>query len=104
MIKKDIKLPIIKITPRATEPSPHSVYLLRYRNNIVTKLYLSPVSRSVIKETNREQRGYYKFSSQTPHKISKKHLKSQGLTVFKDNKIQQLYENILKQYSNLPDL
>ena len=104
MIKKDIKLPIIKSTPRATEQSPSSVYLLRYRNNAVTKLFLAPVSRSMIKETSRDQRGYYKFSSQTPHKTPKKHLKSQRLIVFQDNKIQKLYESILKQYSNLPDL
>jgi hypothetical protein len=98
MNSNDITLPTIKRTPRAQISSPSSVYFLRYRNNVVTKLLLGPVSRSAIKEVSTKRKIYNNFSSESPHKKRIVRAKKIKFNIFQDQKIQDFYDSVIKLY------
>lgn len=94
MEKKDITLPYLKSPNSSSTPS-SSLYFIRYRNNIMTRIMVEPIYRNSSNNSKNKRLIEYKFSSLTPIKRPGKK-KINGDFTFKDKELQQKYDNLMK--------
>jgi hypothetical protein len=111
-MNKEIKLPFVKVSTNSSRVPKDSLFLLRYRNHIMTKILVNPISSSKSVSPYHKKSTKYSFTS-----ISSKPLKHKGQkdynekyqqnyrnsfknneTSFQDEKIQLKYNNLMDYY------